>query len=175
MRVRFAALGIALSVTVGLPAAHAQAVYDLSETAVECVEPIGEAPELREIARRRGAGDPGPMLAFVVGVSAATEADIRASFDDLASGRQPGFDQTRGGHVRLEVFADGLDTAQGGVTTTMPRDGYVMFTMVAGVVDHILAQRPRCGARASLDKGPFRALLRSQRETFRGMLDQERR
>jgi hypothetical protein len=176
MGVRAALIAFAVAAVLAATATttRAQTVFTLSETAVECLEPLGAAPELRELARRTGGTDPGPMRAFMVGVSAATADTIRAAFDDLATGRHEGFEQTRGGRVRLDVFADGLDTEAGGVTTAMPRDGYLMFTMVEGVVDHLLAGRPRCGARRSLDKAPFRALLRSQRETMRAMLDQER-
>lgn len=156
-------------------AAQAQTVYTLSQSAIECLEPIGGAPEMRELARRTNGADPGPMRTFVVRVGAATAADIRAAFDDIDTGRQPGFEQTRGGRIRLELFAPGIDTEAGGVTTAMPRDGFLMFTMVEGAVDHILVQRPRCSARAFFDKAPFEAFYRSQRDTFRGMLDQERR
>jgi len=47
--------------------------------------------------------------------------------------------------------------------------------MSEAVVEHLLTQRSRCGARENFDKAPFERLHRGVRATLRGMLDQERR
>lgn len=171
----------------GLPAlvislggvAHAQSaardVYIVDLSAVECFEVIGAAPELREMAKRRAKADPGRMSAFVVRVGGNVAADIEATFDDISESPHDGFDQTRAGKIVFASTAPGADIESGATTQVMPRDGYLMFTMADGVVDHIRGQRPRCGARQSFDKAAFAKMHRNIRGTLRGMLDQERR
>ncbi|MBT5359752.1 MAG: hypothetical protein HOL07_15530 [Rhodospirillaceae bacterium] len=155
--------------------AHAAPEFYVEESAVQCFDVIGAAPELREMARRTAKTDPGKMSAFVVRVGDTVVADIRAAFDDISASTHDGFDQTRGGAIAFASTAPGVDVEAGATTKILPRDGYLMFTMADGVVDHIRSQRPRCGARQSFDKAPFVTMHRNIRGTLRGMLDQERR
>jgi hypothetical protein len=155
--------------------AHAAPEFYVEESAVQCFEVIGAAPELREMARRTAKADPGRMSAFVVRVGDNVAADIKAAFDDVAPSPHDGFDQTRAGKIAFASTAPDTDIKSGSTTQILPRNGYLMFTMAEGVVDHIRSQRPRCGARQSFDKAPFATLHRNVRGTLRGMLDQERR
>lgn len=155
--------------------AQAAPEFFVEESTVQCFEVIGAAPELREMAKRRAKADPGRMSAFVVRVGDNVVADIKAEFDDVVSSPHDGFEQTRVGAIEFVSTASGVDVRAGATTQVVPRDGYLMFTMADGVVEHIRSQRPRCGARQSFDKAPFAKMHRNIRGTLRGMLDQERR
>tara|TARA_R110002110_G_scaffold415612_2_gene651593 strand:- start:59851 stop:60357 length:507 start_codon:yes stop_codon:yes gene_type:complete len=155
--------------------AQAASEFVVEESAVTCFEVIGPAPELREMARRTAKADPGRMSAFVVRVDASVVADIKATFDDVSDSPHEGFEQTRTGTIEFASLAPDADVRSGATTQVLPRDGFLMFTMADGVVDHIRDQRPRCGARQYFDKAPFATLHRNVRSTLRGMLDQERR
>lgn len=159
----------------GLAQAQQRAVFTVEESAIECFEVIGGVPEFREISRRTSGRDHGPMSAFVVQVGEGTAADIRATFTDIIASQFAGFEETRRGATRLAVDLPDDITEAGGTTQYMPRDGFVMFTMSAAVVDHLRKVRPRCGAQAAFDRKPFVALQRHLRSTLRGMLDQEQR
>jgi hypothetical protein len=165
---------VLLGVSPGGPA-HAASEFYVEESAIECFDVIGAAPELREMARRTAKTDPGKMSAFVVRVGDNVVADIKAAFNDISASTHDGFDQTRAGGIEFVSTANGVDVEAGATTKVLPRDGYLMFTMADGVVDHIRSQRPRCGARRSFDKAPFVTMHRNIRGTLRGMLDQERR
>lgn len=154
--------------------AQAAPEFVVEESAVICFEVIGAAPELREMARRTAKTDPGRMSAFVVRVGDNVVADIEAAFDDVSPSPHDGFDHSRAGKIAFASTAPGADIESGATTQILPRDGYIMFTMADGVVDHIRTQRPRCGARQNFDKAPFATMHRNIRSTLRGMLDQER-
>ena len=172
----FAPVGatVLLGLSFGGPA-HAAPEFVVEESAVQCFEVIGAAPELREMAKRTAKGDPGRMSAFVVRVGDNVAADIEATFGDVSASPHDGFDQTRAGKIAFASAAPEADIESGATTQILPREGYIMFTMADGVVDHIRSQRPRCGARQSFDKAPFVKMHRNIRGTLRGMLDQERR
>ncbi len=172
----FALVGatVLLGLSFGGPA-HAAPEYHVEESAVQCFEVIGPAPELREMAKRRANADPGRMSAFVVRVGDNVAADIKAAFDDVVPSPHDGFDQTRTGIIEFVSTASGVDVRAGATTQVVPRDGYLMFTMADGVVDQIRSQRPRCGARQNFDKAPFVKMHRNIRGTLRGMLDQQQR
>ena len=157
--------------------AHAQQVFVIEESAIECVLAIGPAPELREMSRRIARQDPGRMVGFVVKLSANTSRELLASFTNVQDSKHKGFKQSRSGSIRLELTSasDALRDGPGATTQTLPRERFMMFTMSEAVVEHLLTQRSRCGARENFDKAPFERLHRGVRATLRGMLDQERR
>jgi hypothetical protein len=173
---RFACVGafVLLGVSSG-GQAQAASEFFVEESTVQCFDVIGAAPELREMARRTAKTDPGKMSAFVIRVGDSVVADIEAAFNDVSVSTHDGFDQTRSGKIVFISTAPGVDVQAGATTKILPRDGFLMFTMANGAVDHIRAQRPRCGARQSFDKAPFVTMHRNIRGTLRGMLDQERR
>ncbi|MBT5572399.1 MAG: hypothetical protein HOJ90_14370 [Alphaproteobacteria bacterium] len=158
-------------------AASAQNEFVVEESAIECIRVIGPAPELREMSRRVAKRDPGPMVGFVVKLSERANRRALDAFGDVTDSPYDGFQQSRGGVVRLDLSAAGdefRDTT-GGTTPTLPRDRFVLFTMSESVAKYIESQRSRCGSRLRFDTAPFEQLLRGNRETLRGMLDQERR
>ncbi|MDA0785716.1 MAG: hypothetical protein O3B37_05435, partial [Proteobacteria bacterium] len=156
-------------------AAQAAPEFVVEESAVICFDVIGAAPELREMSRRTAKTDPGRMSAFVVWIGDNVVADIKAAFDDVSPSPHDGFDHSRAGKIAFASTAPEADIRSGATTQILPRDGYLMFTMADGVVDHIRGQRPRCGARQNFDMAPFVTMHRNIRSTLRGMLDQEQR
>lgn len=155
----------------------AQSELTVEESAIECIRVIGPAPELREMSRRVAKTDPGRMVGFVVKLSAKASRRALEAFSDVTESPYEGFQQSRNGVIRLKLsFAgDELRHAPGATTPILPRDRFVMFTMPETVAAHIANQRSKCGSRTRFDKAPFDQLLRGNRETLRGMLDQERR
>ncbi|MDE0780060.1 MAG: hypothetical protein OSB67_04835 [Alphaproteobacteria bacterium] len=155
----------------------ARTEFTVEESAIECIRVIGPVPELREMSRRVEKMDPGRMVGFVVKLS--TKANRRAleAFADVTDSPHEGFQQSRNGVIRLDLSSAGGEfrDASGAKTPTLPRDRFVLFIMSETVAAHIATQRSKCGSRMRFDKAPFEQLLRGNRETLRGMLDQERR
>lgn len=176
MTVRAFFCAVILCAVVVLPrtgAAAAGSNYELDLSSVECFEPIGRAPELREVVRRRTGTDPGVMLATAVRLDRAALSDIEASFPAPSRSKTPGFMHTGGDSIELDI--ETLDgRREHGTTTFMPRDGVLMFILPEAAVTALKARRSRCGARALFDPQPFRALHRAVRENLRAILDQER-
>ncbi len=147
--------------------------YDLDLSSVECFEPIGIAPELREIVRRRTGVDPGVMTAVAVRLDRSALADIEATYPAPRPSRNAGFHHTGDGMIRLEI--ETLDgRPEHGTTSFMPKDGVVMVTLPEAAITALNARRSRCGARSVFVPRPFQEVHRGIRETQRGMLDRER-
>jgi len=147
--------------------------YKLDLSSVECFEPIGIAPELREIVRRRTGTDPGLMTTVAVRLDRSALADIEATYPAPTPSRNSGFHHTGDGMIRLDV--ETLDgRPEHGTTSFMPKDGVMMFTLPEAAVMALKARRSRCGSRDVFDPKPFRAVHRGIRETQRAMLDKQR-
>jgi len=153
---------VVMALWTGSQDVRAQNVFTIDESAIECIQVIGPAPELREMSRRVAKKDPGRMVGFVVKLSEKANRHALDAFGDV---------------IRLDLSAAGdeFHDAPGATTPTLPRDRFLLFTMSETVADYISGQRSRCGSRTRFDKAPFEQLLRGNRETLRGMLDQERR
>jgi len=160
---------VVIALWTGSQDVRAQNVFTIDESAIECIQVIGPAPELREMSRRVAKKDPGRMVGFVVKLSEKANRHALDAFGDVTDSPYEGFRQSRGGAIRLDL------SAPGATTPTLPRDRFLLFTMSETVADYISGQRSRCGSRTRFDKAPFEQLLRGNRETLRGMLDQERR
>ena len=156
---------------------RAQTVFTIDESAIECIRVLGPAPELREMSRRVAKKDPGRMVGFVVKLSESANRHALDSFGDVADSPYEGFQQSRRGVIRLDLSAASKEfrNTPGATTPTLPRDRFLLFTMSETIANYILSQRSRCGSRTRFDKAPFEQLLRGNRSTLRGMLDQERR
>ena len=168
---------VVMALWTGSQDVRAQNVFTIDESAIECIQVIGPAPELREMSRRVAKKDPGRMVGFVVKLSEKANRHALDAFGDVTDSPYEGFRQSRGGVIRLDWSAAGdeFHDAPGATTPTLPRDRFLLFTMSETVADYISGQRSRCGSRTRFDKAPFEQLLRGNRETLRGMLDQERR
>lgn len=147
--------------------------YDLDLSSVECFEPIGIAPELREIVRRRTGTDPGIMTTVAVRLDRSALADIEATYPAPRPSRNTGFHHTGDGMIRF--YIETLDgRLENGTSSFMPKDGILMFTLPDAAVTALKAGRSRCGSRDVFDPKLFRAVHRGIRETQRAILDKER-
>jgi len=135
----------------------AKVVLRVGLDAVECIVPIGAAPEMRQAEAVLAKADPGPIMFFAVKINETANRNVDSIVADPSPSEIPGFMQTDTFVFRLQLrgIEDGLKSFSGMDSTALPKDRMLLFFNLEQNYKLIAEMIPACEDVEARELEPF--------------------